>query len=210
MLRVTETFVSIQGESTFAGELCFFIRLTGCSLRCRYCDTTYAYGGGSDMSVAQLVEAALDAQATIVEITGGEPLEQKNVAALAQALLNEGLIVLVETSGAEDISQLPDGVIRIMDIKTPGSGEEKSLFIENLTHLTEIDEVKMVITSRADYEWARALYATTDFPCQVIFSPSWGDESAKELAQWIVEDRLPVRLGLQLHKYIWGAEEQGV
>ncbi|MCK5872945.1 MAG: radical SAM protein [Methylococcales bacterium] len=192
MLRVTETFTSIQGESTFAGELCFFIRLTGCSLRCNYCDTQYAYGGGSDMSIEALVEQALDAQATIVEITGGEPLEQKRVVDLAQALLNEGLIVLMETSGSEDISVLPAGVIRIMDIKTPGSGEEDSLFLENLIHLTEIDEVKIVITSRDDYEWAKDFYINNDLPCQVIFSPSWGQGSSKELAEWIIEDRLPV------------------
>ena len=210
LINIQETFISIQGESTFAGELCFFIRLAGCSLRCSYCDTKYAYGSGTQISIPELVEMALDAQATIVEITGGEPLEQINTPLLAQALLNEGLLVLVETAGSEDIRILPEGVIRIMDIKTPGSGEEESLYLENLAALTETDEVKFVITNRKDYLWAKEFYIKTDFPCQVLFSPSWGEESAKELAAWIIEDRLPVRLGLQLQKYIWGPEEQGV
>ena len=210
MLKVTETFTSIQGESTYAGELCFFIRLTGCSLRCSYCDTKYAYAGGTDISVAELVQLAVEADATIVEITGGEPLEQKETPELAQALLDAGLLVLIETSGSEDISTLPKGVIRIVDIKTPGSGEVESLFEGNIAALTQIDEVKIVITDRADYLWAKEFFIATDFPCQVIFSPSWGEEAALELAQWIIEDRLPVRLGLQLHKYIWGAEVEGV
>lgn len=210
LINIQETFTSIQGESTFAGELCFFIRLAGCSLRCNYCDTKYAYGNGTQMDIAEIVEMALDANATIVEITGGEPLEQANTPLLAQALLDAGLLVLIETAGSEDIRVIPEGVIRIMDIKTPGSGEGGSFYEQNLTALKESDEVKLVITNRKDYEWAKELYMAFDFPCPVIFSPSWEEEAPRELAKWIVEDRLPVRMGMQLHKIIWGPEEHGV
>lgn len=209
-INVCEIFVSIQGESSRAGELCTFIRLSGCSLRCSYCDTRYSYDKGRDYSISELVEIARTSQSPLVEITGGEPLDQIETPALAQALINAGFTVIVETNGNRDISKLPAQATRIMDIKTPGSGEVDSFFETNISALLPHDEVKFVLTDRNDYDWAKKMITCVSFPCLVIFSPCEKTLSKKKLAEWIVADRLSVRFGIQLHKIIWDSEERGV
>lgn len=205
-VNVCETFISIQGESTFAGLSCFFIRLAGCNLRCRYCDTTYAYAPGSEAPIEQLVSESRAAKAAIVEITGGEPLLQPAFRELASALRDRGgKPVLVETNGSRDISVIPTGVIAIMDVKCPGSGESESMDPANIGRLRPQDEVKFVLTDRTDYEWARDFVKrhTLASRCHaVMFSPVFGVLTAKDLGQWILEDGLSVRLQVQLHKVL--------
>ncbi len=227
-LRVSEIYKSIQGESTHAGRVCTFIRLAGCNLRCAYCDTPYALSAvsGEWWNIEDILARVRELGTGLVELTGGEPLLQKATPALAARLLDEGFEVLIETSGSFDIDVLPSGVKRIMDVKGPCSGEIESLRQENLEKLQARDEVKFVLHDREEYEWARGFLAThqLDSRCTVLFSPVFANSvpvapyrkpvdtglAPKELAAWILEDNLPVRLQLQQHKYIWSPEARGV
>ena len=205
-VNVSETFVSIQGESSYAGLSCFFIRLAGCNLRCRYCDTPSAYRPGTDVPIDELVAACTASGTAIAEITGGEPLHQPGFRALALALRRrlQGP-VLVETNGSLDVSVVPDGVVAIVDVKCPGSGEAGSFDPANLSRLRRDDEVKFVLSDRADYDWAKAFVLEHEPAMRgrkAIFSPVWGTLKGGDLAQWILEDRLPVRLQVQLHKVL--------
>lgn len=206
-LRITETFYSLQGEADSSGWPTFFIRLTGCPLRCRYCDTTYAFEGGTWRSIDALVEEARASGANRVCVTGGEPLAQKNCRALLERLCEAGLDVSLETSGALDVTGVDPRVSRVVDLKTPGSGEVRRNRHENLDALTGRDQVKFVICDRADYEWAREQVRLRGLAgrCQVLFSPSAEQLAPRQLADWILEDRLQVRFQLQLHKVLWGA-----
>jgi 7-carboxy-7-deazaguanine synthase len=206
-LKITETFYSLQGEADAVGWPTFFIRLTGCPLRCSYCDTQYAFHGGTWRSVDDLVAEAVDAGACRVCVTGGEPLVQKNCLTLLSRLCDAGLDVSLETSGALDIGRVDPRVVRVVDVKTPGSGEASRNRYENLALLQESDQVKFVLCDRADYEWAREQVTRHGLAgtCQVLFSPSEGQLEPSRLAQWIIEDRLQVRFQLQLHKVLWGA-----
>ena len=205
-LKITETFYSLQGEADACGWPTFFIRLTGCPLRCRYCDTEYAFHGGTWRSIAELVEEARSSGARRVCVTGGEPLAQKNCLKLLARLCDAGLDVSLETSGALDVSQVDPRVARVVDLKTPGSGECERNLYENAACLGPRDQVKFVICDRADYEWAREQVRTRDLTarCQVLFSPSAGQLAPGQLADWILEDRLQVRFQVQLHKILWG------
>ncbi len=206
MLYVTEIFSSIQGESTWAGVPCAFVRLSGCPLRCVWCDTTYAYAQGNPMTVDDVVAVVQNLGVPLVEITGGEPLSQEECPILAKRLLSLHKTVLCETSGALPIGLLPEGVIRIMDIKCPGSGESHRNHWENVAQLTPRDEVKFVILDRHDYEWAVSIlrkYRLMDRCRAVLFSPAWQQIDPAVLAEWIVSDRLPIRLQLPLHKILW-------
>ena len=206
-VKVTETFVSIQGEADAVGWPTQFIRLTGCPLRCVYCDTQYAFYGGDWREVGDLVDVARTSGVRHVCVTGGEPLAQKGCLELLAALCEAGFDVSLETSGAMDIGPVDARVSRVVDIKTPGSGESARNRLENLDLLRPRDQLKVVICSRADYEWARDLMRDRGgFACQVLFSPSWGQVEPRELAEWILADRLDVRLQLQLHKVLWGNE----
>ncbi len=213
-VRVTEIYPSIQGESTHAGRPCVFVRLTGCPLRCVWCDTAYAFTGGDRRTIDDVVAEALRPGIDLVEVTGGEPLAQKNAPALLVALANSFSEVLVETSGSEPIEGLDPRVQVILDLKAPGSGEETRNRYENLCHLRSGDEVKIVIADRTDYEWARTVLKERlcaippEIP--IHFSPVHGDLDPKTLAEWIIEDRLPARLQLQQHKYVWHPEARGV
>jgi 7-carboxy-7-deazaguanine synthase len=217
-LAVTEIFHSIQGESTWVGALCTFVRLTGCPLRCVWCDTEYAFHGGERMSLDRILREVRSRSATLVEITGGEPLSQPAASELAERLLDEGYTVLVETSGAIDVSDLDERVHKIMDLKCPGSGESDRNRWENLEHLTDRDEVKFVVKDRIDYEWARDAIRRYGLDRRVedgslralLMSPVWGEIDLEALAGWILDDALPVRFQLQLHKLVWGHERQGV
>ncbi|HSJ26327.1 MAG TPA: 7-carboxy-7-deazaguanine synthase QueE [Longimicrobiales bacterium] len=217
-LRVTEIFHSVQGESTWAGLPCTFIRLTGCPLRCVWCDTEYSFHGGERMTLDAILDRVREIGTPVVEITGGEPLIHRNAFVLAERLLDEGYAVLVETSGAIDVSPLDPRVHRIMDLKCPGSGEEARNLWSNLDHLTDRDEIKFVIAGREDYEWARDVIRRHRLDDRVqrgtlralLFSPVWGSMDFRELAEWVLEDRLPVRYQIQLHKIIWGADVHGV
>lgn len=212
VLRVTEIFHSIQGESTHAGRPCVFVRLTGCNLRCVWCDSAYAFHGGSSMTVREVVERVRDYGCEWVEITGGEPLLQHDVYELMQALVSERFSVLLETGGSLPIDRVPVGVRRIVDVKCPGSSEVERNHWENLDQLRDGDELKFVLASRDDYEWAarqvrdRAL----DRRSPVLFSPVHGTLDPGEMARWVLEDRLPVRVQLQLHKILWPGAEKGV
>jgi 7-carboxy-7-deazaguanine synthase len=213
VLTVNEIFHSIQGESTFAGEPCVFVRLTACDLRCRWCDTPYAFHEGRKMSVEAVQEQVEGYGCPIVEITGGEPLLQPDVIPLMQRLLDAGKTVLVETGGHRSIANVPDGVVRIMDIKCPGSGEAERNDWTNVARLTSRDQVKFVIADRADYEYARGLVVREGLATRcgaVLFSPVHGELSLRDLAEWVLADRLPVRLQLQMHKYIWDPQTRGV
>ena len=205
-LRITETFLSLQGEADAVGWPTFFIRLTGCPLRCRYCDTTYSFHGGEWRDILGLVEAAQASGARHVCVTGGEPLAQPRCLELLRQLCDAGLQVSLETSGALDIREVDPRVSRVVDLKTPASGEQERNRYENLDFLTPRDQLKFVLCDRPDYEWARAqvMERRLHERCQVLFSPSWGQLEAATLAGWIVEDRLPVRFQVQLHKLLWG------
>lgn len=212
MIKVNEFFKSIQGESTYAGMICFFIRLTGCNLSCEYCDTQYALVEGADFSIDEIVKKVNRSKPSLVEITGGEPLIQEETPRLCSKLLDTGYTVLVETNGTQDISTLPDGCIRIMDVKCPGSKNSIPFLEDNLAHLQPSDECKMVISSREDFSWSLDFVNMNSLnkKCTVIFSPNVKKVSLQDLAEWILECDAPVRLGIQLHKYIWGDPVRGI
>jgi 7-carboxy-7-deazaguanine synthase len=213
MLTVNEIFHSIQGESTHAGRPCVFVRLTACDLRCSWCDTAYAFYEGRKMAIDEVLDRVRAFGCSTVEITGGEPLLQADVYPLMQRLVNEGLEVLLETGGHRSIADVPRGVTRIVDVKCPGSGESEKNHWPNLDELTERDEVKFVLSDRADYEYATEIvkrYSLPDRCAAVLFSPVHGVLDPKPLAEWILADRLPVRLQLQVHKYIWSPDTRGV
>ena len=215
ILRVYETFAGIQGESTRAGMPCFFIRLSGCPLRCAWCDTLKArpFQAGCDRTVSSLVREAVESGIPLTEVTGGEPLAQKNTPELCRSLLAAGLRVLMETNGAEDCSVLPEGVIRILDMKPPSSGESEKMLKKNFQTLRHCDEVTFVICDRRDYEFARSALAEfrlADQTPNILFSPAFGTMDMPKLCEWILRDRLPVRINLQFHKIIWGADAEGV
>lgn len=208
VLRISEIFHSLQGESTRVGLPTTFVRLTGCPLRCVWCDTEYAFGGGTPLSLEAVLAKVAQYGAPYVCVTGGEPLAQKACLPLLAALCDAGHRVSLETSGAIDLSDVDARVSRIMDIKAPGSGESQRNLWSNLAHLNERDEIKIVLTDEADYLWARTLLndRQLDRLCPVLFSPVAGKLRAGQLAEWILRDRLPVRMQLQLHKLIWGSE----
>lgn len=206
MLTVTEIFKSIQGESSYAGLPCSFIRTTGCNLRCVWCDTEYAFYGGKKMTIPEVISNIQPHQCNLVEITGGEPLLQEDVPRLADDLLNLGHTVLIETGGSLDISVLPPKVIKIVDIKCPESGMSGKMDWDNLQRLSPKDEIKFVINSRKDYDWAVDVLRRHNVQDKnlILFSPVYGTLPAEQLAGWILEDDLPVRLQIQLHKVLWG------
>lgn len=207
-LTVNEIFLSLQGETSRTGLPTIFIRLTGCPLRCRYCDTEYAFHQGDRTTISDILPTVAGFRTRYVTVTGGEPLAQKNCLHLLTQLCDEGYLVSLETSGAMDISGVDPRVSKILDLKSPGSGEEQKNLYGNLTHMNAHDEIKIVICDRDDYEWARRIlneYLLNE-RCEVLFSPVHGQLQAKSLADWIVQDRLPVRLQIQLHKYLWGDE----
>lgn len=205
-LKLTEIFLSIQGEADSVGWPTVFVRLTGCPLRCQYCDTAYAFHGGEWFTLEQVLERVAAYQVRHVCVTGGEPLAQKGCIELLHALCDAGYRVSIETSGAIDISKVDPRVTRVVDIKTPGSGEIARNRMENLALLRADEQLKFVICDRADFEWSRDLLRqkALDQVCTVMFSPSFGQVEARDLAQWILDERLPVRLQVQLHKYLWG------
>lgn len=211
-LQVTEIFHSIQGEGTCAGRPCVFVRLTGCPLRCVWCDTAYAFSGGTRMTLEEVLDQVRGYDCPLVEVTGGEPLAQPGCLTLLDALVANGYEVLLETAGSHDIGPVHPQVRRIMDLKCPGSGEQEQNRYANLALLTARDEVKLVIADRADYEWARDLIRRERLAdrCPVLFSPVWGVQDPEALATWILADQLPVRMQLQLHKHIWDPARTGV
>ena len=205
-LRVNELFFSIQGESVKAGLPTVFIRLSGCPLRCRYCDTAYAFHKGRKMSVQSIIRAVAQYRARHITVTGGEPLAQRACLPLLRQLCDEGFQVSLETGGAHDIAGVDERVMKIMDIKTPGSAEDGRNRFANLAWLKRRDQIKFVICDRADYDWCRQKlneYKLSDI-CEVLFSPAHGSLAAVELAEWILADQLNVRLQIQVHKYLWG------
>jgi 7-carboxy-7-deazaguanine synthase len=212
-LHINEIFYSIQGESTHAGRPCVFVRLTGCNLRCKWCDTEYAFYEGRRMPVAEVAEILLAYGCNLIEVTGGEPLLQEGVYPLTEALLAAGKTVMIETSGASDVARLDSRVIKIMDLKCPGSGECERNLWSNLEHLTARDEIKFVVADRADYEWARDAIVSRSLAARagaLLLSPVFGRLEPASLAAWILEDRLPARMQLQMHKQIWGPDARGV
>jgi 7-carboxy-7-deazaguanine synthase len=213
VLTINEIFYSIQGESTYAGKPCVFVRLTGCNLRCSWCDTTYSFHEGRKMSVDDVLKEVERYGSPLVEVTGGEPLLQPDVYPLMDGLLERGRTVLLETGGQVDVSRVPGAVVKVIDVKCPGSGESARNEWSNIERLGSRDQVKFVIKDRLDYEFARDIVArhALDRQCAaVLFSPVHAVLDPKELAAWILEDRLLVRLQLQIHKHIWGADVRGV
>lgn len=210
-LRITEIFHSLQGESRYVGMPTVFVRLTGCPLRCSYCDTEYAFSGGTWMTQDTILTKVNEYNADHICVTGGEPLAQKNCLPLLQKLCDTGRVVSLETSGALDISGVDARVSRVVDLKTPGSGEEDRNRLGNLALLTPRDQVKFVLTDRQDYEWARAMLNEHHLVerCEALFSPAYGQLDPTQLAEWILADNLPVRFQIQLHKLLWG-ERTGV
>lgn len=208
-MRLTEIFHSLQGESGRVGLPTVFVRLTGCPLRCTYCDTEYAFHGGEWHSLEDVLEQVKHFGARHVCVTGGEPLAQPGCPGLLSALCDAGYAVSLETGGAMDIAAVDARVMKVVDIKTPGSGEQARNRWENLEHLSRQDELKFVICDRADYEWACDKVASLGLAkrCDVLFSPSYGQQDARELAEWILEDGLAVRFQVQLHKILWGEEK---
>jgi 7-carboxy-7-deazaguanine synthase len=212
MLRVTEIFHSLQGESTFAGRPCVFVRLTGCPLRCTWCDTEYAFYGGAEQSIDKIIEKVRAYGCPLVEVTGGEPLAQPDAAALLKRLCDEGFTVLLETSGALDTTSVDQRVHIILDIKCPGSGMAERMHWPNVERLRPQDEAKFVLQDRADYEWAKDAMIRYGLAerCTVLFSPVFAVLDPQHLAEWILADRLPVRFQLQMHKFVWAPDMRGV
>jgi 7-carboxy-7-deazaguanine synthase len=213
MLTVNEIFYSIQGESTRAGEPCVFVRLTACDLRCSWCDTQYAFYEGRKMSIDEVVDVVNSHGCPLVEITGGEPLLQEDVFPLMERLLDDGRTVMLETGGHRSIARVPEQVLKIVDVKCPGSGEADKNDWENLSRLGPRDQVKFVIADRADYEFARDVVARHDLPrraAAILMSPVHGVLDPKALSEWMLADHLPARLQLQLHKFIWSPTTRGV
>ena len=206
MLRVTEIFFSLQGETSRVGLPTVFVRLTGCPLRCGYCDTAYAFHGGESLTVAEILRRVAAYGARHVTLTGGEPLAQKHAPALLRLLADAGYSVSLETSGALDVAPVDPRISKILDLKTPGSGECARNLWSNLDHLTQHDEIKFVICDENDYAWAREQLQTRrlDARCPVLFSPVHGRLEPRQLADWILRDKLPVRMQVQLHKLLWG------
>ncbi len=211
MLKVNEIFYSIQGESSFAGYPCVFIRLTGCNIRCSYCDTRYAYDEGKEMSIDSILHQMKEYNCNRVEITGGEPLLQEKTADLSRKLLDQNYRVWIETNGTKNIDVLPDGVTRIVDVKCTGSGEKDKMYWQNLSRLKYRDEVKFVLASREDYDEAKQVIQKYDLigRAQVLLSPADGRLQISDLADWMLSDGLDVRLQPQLHKIIWPEETRG-
>jgi 7-carboxy-7-deazaguanine synthase len=212
ILTVNEIFYSIQGESSHAGRPCVFIRLTYCNLRCNYCDTAYAFNEGGEMKIDEIINKVISFRCKLVEITGGEPLLQTNVHHLIKRLCDSGYEVLLETSGSIDIVGVDSRVRRIIDFKCPGSGMEKKNYWGNVLSLIKNDEVKFVISDRIDYEWSKSKIAEHNIckMCPVIFSPVYDRMSPRDLAEWILQDKLDVRFQIQMHKYIWDPGTRGV
>jgi 7-carboxy-7-deazaguanine synthase len=205
-LRITEIFLSLQGEASSVGFPTVFVRTTGCPLRCVYCDTAYAFTGGETLAMASIIDQVEGFGVRHVTVTGGEPLAQAASLTLMKLLCDVGFSVSLETSGAVDVGPVDPRVTKVVDIKTPGSGECSRNLFTNLSHLSAPDQVKFVIADRADYEWSRNLIGERDIAAEILFSPSHDVLSARTLADWIIEDRLPVRFQIQLHKYLWGDE----
>ncbi len=210
-LKIYEIFHSLQGETSRIGLPTVFVRLTGCPMRCTYCDTEYAFSGGSNMEVAEILQKVAEFGTKFVTVTGGEPLAQKECYTLLKTLCDAGYSVSLETGGAMDIAPVDARVSIILDIKTPASNEEKNMRWDNLNHVSAKDEIKFVLCNRADYDWAKAKLVELKLieKCPVLFSPSYNDLKADELAGWVLADKLQVRMQIQLHKIIWG-EKAGV
>lgn len=205
-VRITEIFYSLQGESSTVGLPTVFVRLTGCPLRCHYCDTEYAFYGGERRSIEQILEEVSTFKASRVCVTGGEPLAQKSCLSLLTALCDKGYQVSLETAGALSIAEVDPRVTKVVDLKTPASGEVNRNLYENIAYLKPSDQIKFVICDRQDYEWARMKLDELSLPgcvTDILFSPSFGQQDATELAEWVLNDRLPVRFQLQLHKLLW-------
>ncbi|HXZ84007.1 MAG TPA: radical SAM protein [Myxococcota bacterium] len=216
-LRIKEIFRSVQGESTWAGWPCTFVRTVGCELRCVYCDEPHAFEGGESLEIEDILERVAELGVPLVELTGGEPLQQRALPALVKRLCDAGYQVLIETGGHRDISQVDPRARVILDVKTPGSGMLERNDWQNLARLRPGDEIKLVLCDRADYEWARALIRARDLPARdlparavVNLSPVHGALDPQDLVAWVLEDGLRVRVNLQLHKYIWGPDVRGV
>lgn len=207
-LRISEIFYSLQGETSRVGLPTVFVRLTGCPLRCTYCDTAYAFTGGRTMAQALIMDEVARYAPRYVTVTGGEPLAQKNCLSLLRALCDKGYAVSLETGGALDVSGVDARVMKVLDIKTPASGEVQKNLWSNLDHLNPHDEIKFVLCDEADYLWAKQILQERELTgrCGVLFSPAQGQLAAKDLAEWILRDQLPVRLQVQLHKLLWGNE----
>jgi 7-carboxy-7-deazaguanine synthase len=211
MLRITEIFYSIQGESTRAGRRCVFVRLTGCNLRCVWCDSEYTFTGGEKMALEDVVARVASYGCNLVEVTGGEPLAQRGSFELIRALCDRGFEVLIETSGSIDIGDVDARAVAIMDLKCPGSGEEAKNLWSNIDKLRPRDEIKFVLADRRDYEWALEVVRKHDLArWEILFSPVWGGIDLKDLAAWMLADAVPARLQIQLHKLVWGPDVKGV
>lgn len=211
-MRITEIYASVQGETQYAGLPCTLIRTTGCDLRCTYCDTAYSFYGGKDMSLEEILAEAKRLGPRLVLLTGGEPMLQREIVALSELLLAEGFDVMIETGGAHPVDSLPPAVAKIVDVKTPTSGEAHRMHPRALDPLGAKDAIKFVLGSEADYLWARDMIQAKALSqkTQVLLAPVHGQVDPRDLVQWMLRDRLEARLNLQLHKYIWGADVQGV
>lgn len=211
-MKICEIFTSIQGESSYAGMPCTFIRVTGCNLRCSYCDTKYAYDEGVELTEAEIINEVELIGVHLVTITGGEPLLQEETFRLTERLINEGYKVLIETNGTMSIKDIDSRAVIVLDVKTPGSGMWEEMDISNFDYLKPADEIKFVITDRTDYEWSKDMMHKYNLSskCQVFFSPAFGILLPESLVKWILEDRLDVRLNLQMHKYIYGSNRRGI
>jgi len=212
VMKVYEIYTSIQGESRHAGRPCTLVRFAACDLRCRYCDTEYAFTGGSERTVEEIVADVRERGIPLVLLTGGEPMLQPDLGELARRLLASGFEVMVETSGAHDVSSLPQEVVKIMDVKAPGSGEVERNLWANLSRLESKDAVKFVLTSEDDYRFALRIVEEHGLSrrAEVLFSPAWGVLDPRDLVAWMLRDRIAARLNLQIHKYVWGADARQV
>jgi len=211
-MKICEIFTSIQGETSHAGMPCTFIRLTGCNLRCLYCDTEYAYEEGIELTEAEIINEVELIGVHLITITGGEPLLQEEIYRLTERLIGEGYKVLIETNGTMSIKDIDSRAVIVLDIKTPGSGMWDEMDLSNLDYIKPADEIKFVITDRADYEWSKDMMQKYNLSskCQVFFSPAFGIILPETLVKWILEDRLDARLNLQMHKYIYGSDRRGI